>query len=166
MRTMPRDPIKCPTCKGPVGIPRKGLEPSPSRALTVVYSSFSKKESSASAYGCCSRSYFERLRIEAVTQARRSRRQLTRVKASLSLLLILTLAASFSSSMRAFSSSRALLWRACLMSGKGMASDADCFFGSTSGTGKMGLWSATSGVSSRIESPWKMRLHQKTMRQV
>eukprot|EP00978_Attheya_sp_CCMP212_P013896 scaffold35072_cov30-Attheya_sp.AAC.1 len=32
--TMPKAPIKCPTCNGPDGIPKKGLLPSPKSALT------------------------------------------------------------------------------------------------------------------------------------
>lgn len=52
--TITKAPIKCPTCSGPGGIPRNGLAPSPSNALTVPYSAASKFDSSASAKGCSS----------------------------------------------------------------------------------------------------------------
>mmetsp|Transcript_46432 Transcript_46432/g.140606 ORF Transcript_46432/g.140606 Transcript_46432/m.140606 type:complete len:251 (+) Transcript_46432:1771-2523(+) len=58
IRTIPSAPMKCPTCSGPAPIPRKGLAFSASNALTAPYSSSSKNESSASAKGCCSISFF------------------------------------------------------------------------------------------------------------
>ena len=42
IKTIPKAPIKCPTCNGPGGMLRKDAAPSPSKALTVPYSSFSK----------------------------------------------------------------------------------------------------------------------------
>ena len=35
IKIIPKAPIKCPTCNGPVGIPKNGLARSPSNALTV-----------------------------------------------------------------------------------------------------------------------------------
>mmetsp|Transcript_23354 Transcript_23354/g.65153 ORF Transcript_23354/g.65153 Transcript_23354/m.65153 type:complete len:353 (+) Transcript_23354:176-1234(+) len=54
MRMMTKAPMKCPTCNGPDGMAKKDLARSPNRAFTMVYSSSSNNESSASAYGCCS----------------------------------------------------------------------------------------------------------------
>ena len=42
IKTMTNAPIKCPTCNGPGGILRNDAAPSPSSALTVLYSSFTK----------------------------------------------------------------------------------------------------------------------------
>lgn len=55
--TMTNAPMKCATCNGPDGMPKKGLAPSANIALTVPYSSSSKKDSSASAKGWRSKSY-------------------------------------------------------------------------------------------------------------
>mmetsp|Transcript_52664 Transcript_52664/g.127683 ORF Transcript_52664/g.127683 Transcript_52664/m.127683 type:complete len:268 (+) Transcript_52664:1721-2524(+) len=89
---MTRAPIKCPTCNGPVGIPKNGFARSPRRALTVVYSCSWKNESSASAYGSCSNNFNNALRsVRSILVFSSSSSRILCISTSISFLRIVSL---------------------------------------------------------------------------